>query len=50
MRTSSFSLQSTEFHRSDFVRPRFKVHRLNEGYAWVPKMRGFTEDPNEEFS
>ena len=27
-----------------------KVHLLNEGSAWVPKMRDFTEDPREEIS
>ena len=30
-----------EFRRSEFVKPRVKVHRLDEGYACVPK--------NEEF-
>ena len=39
-----------EFRRSDFVELRLKVHHLDEGYAWVPKMRGFAEDPNEESS
>ena len=39
-----------KFRRSDFVEPRLKVHHLDEGYAWVQKMRGFVEDPNEEFS
>ena len=46
----AFSLQSTEFCRSDFVRPRLKVHHLDEDYAWVPKRRGFTENQKEEFS
>ena len=27
-----------------------KVHLLNEGYAWVPKMKDFIEDPKEEIS
>ena len=27
-----------------------KVHLLDEGYAWVPKRRGFTEDSKEEIS
>ena len=27
-----------------------KVHLLDEGYAWVTKMRGFTEDSKEEIS
>ena len=26
-----------------------KVHRINEGYAWVPKTRDFVEDPSKEF-
>ena len=25
-----------------------KVHLLDEDYAWVPKRRDFTEDPEEE--
>ena len=27
-----------------------KVHLLDEGYVWVSKRRGFTEDPKEEIS
>ena len=46
---SNFSLQSTEIGWSKFVRPRMKVHLLNEGYAWVPKTRDFAEDSSEEF-
>ena len=46
----AFSLRSTEFRRLDFVEPRLKVHRLDEGYGWVQKMRGSTEDPKKEFS
>ena len=34
---------------SKFVGPRTKVHRINEGYTWVSKMRDFAKDPNEEF-
>ena len=45
---SSFSLRSSEFYLSEFVEPRVKVHLLDEGYVWVPKRRGFNEDPNEE--
>ena len=26
-----------------------KVHLLDEGYAWVPKTRDFTEDSSKEF-
>ena len=25
-----------------------KVHLLDEGYAWVPKLWDFSEDPKEE--
>ena len=45
----NFSLQSTEFRRSEFIGRRTKVHLLDEGYAWVPKTRDFAEDSNEEF-
>ena len=38
-----------EFRRSEFIGPRTKVHRIVEGYAWVPKTWDFAEDPNEEF-
>ena len=34
----------------DFVEPRKKVHHIDEGYVWVPKMRGFTKDLKHEFS
>ena len=44
----TFFLRSPEFHKSEFVKKRVKVHLLNEGYIWVPKRRGFTEDPREE--
>ena len=39
---------SMEFRRSEFVKPRVKVHLLDEGYVCVPKKRDFTEDPKEE--
>ena len=29
---------------SEFVKPRFKVHLLDEGYTWVPTTCSFTED------
>ena len=45
---SSFSLQSAEFYRLEFVEPRVKVHLLDEGYACVPKRKDFTEDPKEK--
>ena len=40
----SFSLRSTEIGWSESVKPRVKVHLLDEGYAWVPTTRSFTED------
>ena len=46
----SFSLRSSKCRQTEFVKPKVKVHLLDEGYAWVPKMRGFIEDPKEEFS
>ena len=49
-RTPSFSLRSTEFRQLEFIEPRVKVQLLNEVYAWVPKMREFTENPKEEIS
>ena len=45
----NFSLRSTEFRRSEFVRPGTKVYLLDEGYAWVSKTRDFIEDSSEEF-
>ena len=44
----NFSLLSKEFHQSEFIELRMKVHLLNEGYAWVPKTRDFAWDPREE--
>ena len=32
----------------EFVETRTKVHRLNEGYAHIPKMRDFTKDLKDE--
>ena len=43
-RNFSFSLRSTEIGWSESVEQRFKVHLLDEGYAWVPTTRSFTED------
>ena len=42
-----FLRRFTGFRRSEFVGLRTKVHRLDEGYAWVPKRRNFTKDPDE---
>ena len=47
-RIKVFFLRSLEFHLSKFVKPRTKVHHLNEGYARVPKTMGFIEDAKEE--
>ena len=38
-RVQDFFLRSSEFHWSEFIRLRTKVHRLGEGYACVPKRR-----------
>ena len=38
-----------EFRWLKFVRPRTKVHHVDEGYACVLKKRDFVKDPNEEF-
>ena len=48
-RAKSFLPRSTEFRQSKFIGPRMKVHRIDKGYAWVPKTLDFAEDPNEEF-
>ena len=45
----NLSLRSTEFCRSEFVGPRTKAHLLDEGYAWVQKIRDFAKDSSEEF-
>ena len=51
----AFFRQSTKFHRSEFIKPRTKVYRLDEGYACIPSNNNnnnnnnnFTEDPKEE--
>ena len=41
---SIFSLRSMEIGWSESVEPRFKVHLLDEGYAWVPTTRSFIKD------
>ena len=46
-RALSFSLRSTELRCSDFVGPRIKVHRINEGYVWVTRTRDFTEESKD---
>ena len=48
-RNPNFSLQSTEFHRLEFVGLRTKVHLLDEGYDWVLKTWDFVEDSRKEF-
>ena len=47
--SSSLSLRSMEFRRSEFVGPRTKVHHIDEGYTWVSKTHYIFEDPNEKF-
>ena len=42
-RVKSFSLRSTRFRRSEFVRSRIKVHRIDESYVWVLKTQDFAE-------
>ena len=37
-----------EIRSSKFVEPRDKVYLLDEGYAYIPKLRDFTEIPKEE--
>ena len=49
MRAKSFLPRSTKFYWLVFVGLRKKVHRVGEGYAWVPKTRDFAKDPNEKF-
>ena len=50
-RTPSFSLRYTEFRQLDFFGLKLKVHRLDDGFAWVQKKRrDFIEDPKEEIS
>ena len=49
LKNKNFSLRSTEFHRSEFVSPRTKVHLLDEGHVWEPKTQDFVEDSSEEF-
>ena len=48
-RNSNLSLQSTELSCSVFIGPRTKVHLRDEGHAWVPKTKDFTEDSHEKF-
>ena len=42
--TPPFSLGSMKIGLSKFVESRFKVHLLDEGYAWVPTTSNFVED------
>ena len=54
IKNQNFSLRSIEFRRSEFrrwefVKPRTKVHLLDEGYMWVPKTQDFADDSREEF-
>ena len=47
-KAKSFLPRSTEFRWSVFVGPKTKVHRIDEGYAWVPRKKYFIEDPRKE--
>ena len=42
-RNSTFFLRSMEIESWVFIRARGKVGPRNEGYAWVPKSRGFVK-------
>ena len=46
-RAPSFSLRSTKLRWSNFFEQRSKVHCINKGYEWVPRTRGFAENPKE---
>ena len=48
-RSSSFFLRSMGIGSSDLVRPRSKVHVLDEGLTRVSKTQDFVEDSCEEF-
>ena len=43
-RNFSFSLRFKEIGWSESVEPKFKVHLLDKGYAWIPTTCSFTED------
>ena len=45
---SRFSLSSPEFQRLELVEPRTKVGLLDEGYEYVLKSKGFTQDLTSE--
>ena len=49
-REPSFFPRSSELRWSDFIELRTKVHHIDEGYAYIPEKRDFTEDPKEEIS
>ena len=44
-RAKSILLRSIKFCWSVFVRPRTKVHCIDEGYAWVPLIPVFRKVP-----
>ena len=37
-----------ELRWSDVIGLRTIVHRIDKGYAWVPRSRDFAEDPKKE--
>ena len=49
-RAKGFLPRSTEFRWSVLVGLRTKVHRIDEGYAWVPRKKYFAEDLRKEIS
>ena len=49
-RAKVFLPRSTKFCWSVFVGLRTKVHRIDEGYVWVPRKKDFVEDPRREIS
>ena len=48
--SQGFLPRSTELCWLVLVGLRTKVHRIDEGYAWVPEKRDFSEDPRREIS
>ena len=49
-REPSFFPRSSKLRQSNLVKPRTKVHCIDEGYKYIPEMRDFAEDPKEEIS
>ena len=47
-RNPNLSLRFMEFCQSEFVGLRTKVHLIDKGYTWIPKIRNFVEDSSKE--